>query len=203
MKESKQERQKGNEEKAESAAFEARPALNRAGPSASVTAAGSWSGSFYGLDSFAMTPPASAMNPLLGPALISTPFRSPVRGRWTSGFLSRSQPLSILTCASPIPYRLPPYTQRTMSTAAPSTESDPRPVFFFDIDNCVGGPNSYLLRGCALTLTVPLSFTAEVRNSILRRYHWKDRILTRRLLECNIFGHMQTLISKSPYRQPD
>ncbi|PLB55797.1 pyrimidine 5'-nucleotidase [Aspergillus steynii IBT 23096] len=36
-----------------------------------------------------------------------------------------------------MPDRVAPYIRKTMSTATPSTESDNRPVFFFDIDNCL------------------------------------------------------------------
>ena len=140
------------------------------------------------------------MNHFWGPSLIFRTVRSSAGGSLNSRFLSRSRPLSTLNYLP----RLPPRavsTTKTMSTAAPSTESDPRPVFFFDIDNCVSCLAPEIPCDRALTNTSSHHVALLPRSGIaLDDITRRTEILTRRL-ECNIFGHMQELISKTPHCQ--
>lgn len=126
---------------------------------------------------FSLCNDSSAMNHFLGLSSISRTVRTSPAGRWNSLFLSRSRPLSTLTCSSHMPYRVSPFMRRTMSTATPTTESDSRPVFFFDIDNCVSDSTGVYLCDCALIWAHTIALLQRSANATPLSIE-NDRILT-------------------------
>lgn len=104
------------------------------------------------------------------------------------------RPIVTLSRLSPayLPLRL--HNSRSMATNGANGVSDSRPVFFFDIDNCVSQES---LKLTFRSLTILCSYSSILKVSALDFRSFcatTDRAYL--CVACNIHDEMQTLISK-------